>query len=70
MSANGIIGLINDVIDEAIFHGGDSSNGPYFSNASSLEAAVSILSSALECDYTWDGTDKRFIRLTNIKEED
>ena len=65
MNNENILGLINDVIDEAIFHGaGDLDDGPCYSNASRLEIAVSKLADAIGCDYAWDNEEyPRFIRL-------
>jgi len=57
------IDLINKIIEEAIYHGGDP-GGPYFCNEKRLEGAVRELSEALECGYEWDEEkDPQFIRL-------
>lgn len=59
-----VIDLINKVIEEAIYHGGDP-GGPYFCNEKRLEEAVRELSEALECSYEWDEEKQhpQFIRL-------
>lgn len=70
MTVSELRGLVNDIIEEAIFHGGSPGGNPYFSNAGSLEVAVSTLADTIGCDYEWDNeSEPHFIRLIKADEE-